>query len=105
MLLDGRPLGDYDKRWRHRVVSMVGQEPVLFARSIRENIQYGMEEEDVSFDRYRCGWAWGVGVAVDGALAGLVVGACGGVRPWWPAWGRGGGRRTQPGPLSGVPHI
>ena len=58
ILLDGRPLGDYDKRWRHRVVSMVGQEPVLFARSIRENIQYGMEEEDVSFDRYRCGWAW-----------------------------------------------
>jgi hypothetical protein len=30
---------------------MVGQEPVLFARSIRENIQYGMEDEDVPFER------------------------------------------------------
>ena len=38
--------------WRPgRSMAMVGQEPVLFARSIRENIQYGMEDEDVSLER------------------------------------------------------
>ena len=25
---------------------MVGQEPVLFARSVKENIMYGMDDED-----------------------------------------------------------
>ena len=29
--------------WYHRRVSIVGQEPVLFARSIRRNILYGLE--------------------------------------------------------------
>lgn len=48
ILLDGLSLGEYDRRWRHRVISMVGQEPVLFARTIGENIQYGFDEgEDV----------------------------------------------------------
>ena len=46
VLLDDRDVGQYDPRWLRRHVAMVGQEPVLFARSIRSNIIYGMDEED-----------------------------------------------------------
>ncbi|CAL8468414.1 g7954 [Coccomyxa elongata] len=46
VLLDGRDVGLYDPRWLKRRVALVAQEPVLFARSVRRNICYGMEEED-----------------------------------------------------------
>ncbi|XP_038657576.1 ATP-binding cassette sub-family B member 9-like isoform X1 [Scyliorhinus canicula] len=44
ILLDGHPIQDYDYKYLHSKVAMVGQEPVLFARSIQENISYGLEE-------------------------------------------------------------
>jgi len=42
ILLDGIPVWQYSHSHFHRVVSIVGQEPVLFARSIRENILLGL---------------------------------------------------------------
>ncbi|CAM9115791.1 unnamed protein product [Phaeothamnion confervicola] len=41
--LDGRPVEQYAPEWFHRHVSIVGQEPTLYARSIRRNIIYGLE--------------------------------------------------------------
>lgn len=46
ILIDGRDIGQYDKKWLKRRMALVGQEPVLFARSIKRNIIYGMEVED-----------------------------------------------------------
>uniref|UniRef100_A0A8C6VK08 Antigen peptide transporter 2 n=2 Tax=Elapinae TaxID=42168 RepID=A0A8C6VK08_NAJNA len=51
VLLDGVPVGEYEHKYLHRQVALVGQEPVLFSGSIRENITYGLQdcsEEDVS---------------------------------------------------------
>ncbi|XP_037769665.2 antigen peptide transporter 2 isoform X1 [Chelonia mydas] len=42
ILLDGAPLREYEHRYLHRQVALVGQEPVLFSGSIRENIIYGL---------------------------------------------------------------
>ncbi|XP_072456719.1 ABC-type oligopeptide transporter ABCB9 isoform X2 [Notamacropus eugenii] len=42
VLLDGKPISSYDHKYLHRVISLVSQEPVLFARSITENISYGL---------------------------------------------------------------
>jgi ABC-type multidrug transport system fused ATPase/permease subunit len=33
-----------DHQFFHRVVSLVGQEPVLFSRSVRDNITYGLPD-------------------------------------------------------------
>uniref|UniRef100_A0A452TCG8 ABC-type oligopeptide transporter ABCB9 n=1 Tax=Ursus maritimus TaxID=29073 RepID=A0A452TCG8_URSMA len=42
VLLDGKPISAYDHKYLHRVISLVSQEPVLFARSITDNISYGL---------------------------------------------------------------
>ncbi|XP_023576434.1 ATP-binding cassette sub-family B member 9 [Octodon degus] len=42
VLLDGQPVSAYDHKYLHRVISLVSQEPVLFARSISDNIAYGL---------------------------------------------------------------
>lgn len=42
---DGVLVRDYDHDWLHSAVSVVNQEPVLFARSIWENIIYGLDVE------------------------------------------------------------
>ncbi|KAM5327674.1 antigen peptide transporter 1 isoform 1-T1 [Glossophaga mutica] len=42
LLLDGKPLPQYEHRYLHQQVAAVGQEPVLFGRSFRENIAYGL---------------------------------------------------------------
>ncbi|XP_075390489.1 ABC-type oligopeptide transporter ABCB9 [Tenrec ecaudatus] len=42
VLLDGKPISAYDHKYLHRVISLVSQEPVLFARSITDNIAYGL---------------------------------------------------------------
>jgi ABC-type multidrug transport system fused ATPase/permease subunit len=34
---------DYDHKWMHRNITIVSQEPVLFAQSIYNNIVYGLE--------------------------------------------------------------
>uniref|UniRef100_UPI00398E794E ABC-type oligopeptide transporter ABCB9 n=1 Tax=Pristiophorus japonicus TaxID=55135 RepID=UPI00398E794E len=44
ILLDDRPVHEYDHQYLHSQVVLVGQEPVLFARSIRNNISYGLQE-------------------------------------------------------------
>ena len=50
VLVDGRPLSQYDHTYFHTRVSLVGQEPVLYARSVAENISCNLEgatREDV----------------------------------------------------------
>ncbi|KAM4809866.1 ABC-type oligopeptide transporter ABCB9 [Rhinophrynus dorsalis] len=42
VLLDGQPINLYDHKYLHAKMSMVSQEPVLFARSIQHNISYGL---------------------------------------------------------------
>lgn len=42
-MLDGLAVHKYDHHWLHHNISIVGQEPTLYARSIRENITYGLE--------------------------------------------------------------
>ncbi|ETN76645.1 antigen peptide transporter 2 [Necator americanus] len=42
VLLDGVPIREYDHKYLHTKVALVGQEPVLYARSVTENIGYGM---------------------------------------------------------------
>ena len=46
VLLDGRDVGLYNTKWLKRRVAIVSQEPVLYARSIRRNICFGLEVED-----------------------------------------------------------
>lgn len=41
--LDGEDVWSFPHRHFHRVISIVGQEPVLYARTVRENIVYGLE--------------------------------------------------------------
>ncbi|KAM6183786.1 antigen peptide transporter 2 [Erethizon dorsatum] len=43
VLLDGRPVSEYEHHYLHRQVSVVGQEPVLFSGSVRDNITYGLQ--------------------------------------------------------------
>lgn len=46
MLLDGHDIGSFDNKWLRRRMAIVSQEPVLYARSIRDNILYGLELEN-----------------------------------------------------------
>lgn len=46
MLIDGHDLRDVDRRTYRRFVSVVPQEPVLFAATVRENITYGSPDLD-----------------------------------------------------------
>ncbi|XP_078435343.1 ABC transporter B family member 11-like isoform X4 [Wolffia australiana] len=43
ILLDGEDLRNYQLAWLRRKMGLVGQEPVLFSGTIRENIAYGKE--------------------------------------------------------------
>ncbi|CAJ0573227.1 unnamed protein product, partial [Mesorhabditis spiculigera] len=43
VLLDGIPIREYDHKYLHTKVALVGQEPILYARSVYENIGYGMD--------------------------------------------------------------
>lgn len=45
VLLDGKPLQDYPRRYLRQQIGIVEQEPFLFSRSIRENITYGVGRE------------------------------------------------------------
>ncbi|XP_043938086.1 ABC-type oligopeptide transporter ABCB9-like [Protopterus annectens] len=44
ILLDGTPVDEYEHKYFHSKVVLVSQEPVLFARSVEENIAYGLEK-------------------------------------------------------------
>jgi ATP-binding cassette subfamily B (MDR/TAP) protein 9 len=46
VLIDSRPLSVYDHQFLHTKMSMVGQEPVLYACTVEENIAYGMDNVD-----------------------------------------------------------
>uniref|UniRef100_A0A914Z7E4 ABC transporter domain-containing protein n=1 Tax=Panagrolaimus superbus TaxID=310955 RepID=A0A914Z7E4_9BILA len=43
ILLDGISVRDYNHKYLHTKIALVGQEPVLYARSVRENIAYGLD--------------------------------------------------------------
>lgn len=42
--LDGIDLRDLDLKWLRQQIGYVGQEPVLFATTIRENLLFGKED-------------------------------------------------------------
>ncbi|XP_030014886.1 antigen peptide transporter 1 [Sphaeramia orbicularis] len=44
ILLDGKPLDKYKDQYLHDKISVVSQDCLLFARSVKENIKYGCEE-------------------------------------------------------------
>ena len=46
VLLDDVEVHEYSPRWLSQQISIVQQEPILFARSIRRNIMYGLEGTD-----------------------------------------------------------
>uniref|UniRef100_A0A5S6QD22 Uncharacterized protein n=1 Tax=Trichuris muris TaxID=70415 RepID=A0A5S6QD22_TRIMR len=52
--LDDVPVQQYDHKYLHKTIALVSQEPVLFARSIHENIAYGFGngEADLSSAQY-----------------------------------------------------
>ncbi|XP_063794261.1 antigen peptide transporter 2 [Pseudophryne corroboree] len=44
ILLDGRPIADYEHQYLHSKVALVAQNPVLFSGTIKENIAYGVQD-------------------------------------------------------------
>ena len=44
MLLDGENVKDLNLQWLRNQIGLVGQEPVLFATTIEENIRYGRDD-------------------------------------------------------------
>ncbi|XP_033474616.1 ABC-type oligopeptide transporter ABCB9 isoform X2 [Epinephelus lanceolatus] len=44
VLLDGKPIRTFQHDYLHSKVALVGQEPVLFARTVGENITYGLTD-------------------------------------------------------------
>ena len=44
IMLSGRNLKDLDPKWFRKHMSVVSQEPVLFACSIADNIKFGRED-------------------------------------------------------------
>ncbi len=46
ILIDGQQIQDYDHKYLHRKIAMVGQEPVLFNRNIKDNIAYAINTTD-----------------------------------------------------------
>ncbi|KAE8291550.1 ATP-binding cassette sub-family B member 9 [Larimichthys crocea] len=47
VLLDGKPVHTYQHDYLHSKVALVGQEPVLFARTVEENITYGLTDTPI----------------------------------------------------------
>jgi ABC-type multidrug transport system fused ATPase/permease subunit len=50
VLLDDHPVKELNLQWLRRQIGIVSQEPVLFDRSIRENIAYGDNFREVEMD-------------------------------------------------------
>lgn len=51
VLVDGVPLEEFEHHYIHKKIALVGQEPVLFARSVMENVRYGVEVADTEIIR------------------------------------------------------
>uniref|UniRef100_A0A1I8BVI5 ABC-type xenobiotic transporter n=1 Tax=Meloidogyne hapla TaxID=6305 RepID=A0A1I8BVI5_MELHA len=49
--IDGKDIRRYNIRHLRNSISLVGQEPTLFALSIKENITYGLNNDDISEDK------------------------------------------------------
>lgn len=49
ILLDGRPVEDFDKKSFHRQVAMVFQESILFHMSVRENVAFAQDVDDAAW--------------------------------------------------------
>ncbi|PFX32325.1 ATP-binding cassette sub-family B member 9 [Stylophora pistillata] len=47
VLIDSIPVKNFDHKYLHNKVALVGQEPVLFARSVKENIAYGLGNDEI----------------------------------------------------------
>jgi ATP-binding cassette subfamily B (MDR/TAP) protein 1 len=61
ILIDSKPIQYYDVNFLRSQIGSVGQEPVLFAKSIRDNLLYGCEEsvgEEVLIDACVKANAW-----------------------------------------------
>ncbi|KAI1709594.1 ABC transporter transmembrane region domain-containing protein [Ditylenchus destructor] len=43
VLIDGLPIKEYGHHFIHNKIALVGQEPVLFGRSVAENVSYGLD--------------------------------------------------------------
>ncbi len=50
ILIDGREIQDYDHKYLHEKIAMVGREPILFNRTIKENITYGIDDNNIKDD-------------------------------------------------------
>jgi len=46
ILVDGVSISAYNHKYIHQKIALVGQEPVLYARKIKDNIAYGLERSD-----------------------------------------------------------
>lgn len=44
VLLDGINIKDYNHKYLHKKIALVGQEPILYSRAVHENITYGCED-------------------------------------------------------------
>ncbi|XP_069135284.1 ABC-type oligopeptide transporter ABCB9-like [Argopecten irradians] len=51
VLLDSHPIQSYDHTFLHTKLALVGQEPVLYARSLKDNIRCGLPEENYGMER------------------------------------------------------
>lgn len=51
VLIDSVPVRTYEHKFLHSKVALVGQEPVLFARSVKENIAYGLSSNHGEIDQ------------------------------------------------------
>nr|QNH67875.1 ATP-binding cassette transporter subfamily B member 9 [Brachionus rotundiformis] len=51
VLIDDVSISEYNHKYIHRAVALVGQEPVLYAKKIGENIAYGLDEEECEFEQ------------------------------------------------------
>ena len=49
-MVDGNDIQELGIQWLRSQIGLVSQEPVLFDRSIRENIQYGDNSREVTMD-------------------------------------------------------
>lgn len=63
ILIDGHPIQHYDLNFLRSQIGLVGQEPILFAKSIRENLLYGCNsdrppEDDVLLKAIKQANAW-----------------------------------------------
>lgn len=68
-VLGGYNLCDLDPGWFRQKISMVSQEPTLFACSIKDNIAYGRQ---ASLDEVRCSWKGLLAMCINHAVCDII---------------------------------